>query len=133
MGWLNLFVVGCYLGAEIFPLFQEGHVAAYLSFVPLCIAVCYDMVKHTIRLLIAEAVAMEGNKLDFETVGNAKCSDSKDSERILEVIRGQEENIDVAIKAIRTVGRHDATLRANLSRGMNLRRAGAGVLAGPAA
>merc|ERR1712190_300520 len=130
--WLSLLLQGCILGMKIqwhidhTSVFRDAVSGAIFALATL------DMMKLAITLLLAEAVALEGNKLDFETVGKATCSHAGDGERILHAIHGYENDIDDAIRVLKAVGRYDDALHANIARGMHIGLARAGVRFAPA-
>eukprot|EP00405_Crypthecodinium_cohnii_P046056 CAMPEP_0206587356 /NCGR_PEP_ID=MMETSP0325_2-20121206/37605_1 /ASSEMBLY_ACC=CAM_ASM_000347 /TAXON_ID=2866 /ORGANISM="Crypthecodinium cohnii, Strain Seligo" /LENGTH=321 /DNA_ID=CAMNT_0054095361 /DNA_START=54 /DNA_END=1016 /DNA_ORIENTATION=- len=78
---------------------------------------------------IALEIALDNtnHQLAFSTVRDAQCSDPADAERILKVVRGNEEIIDSAINILKHVGRFNGVIALNLSRGLSPTRLRDGV------
>merc|ERR1719161_3515141 len=83
---------------------------------------------HKIFISIKRAVLKrEEEKLEFESVQKAVCSQKLDDSRIKEAIAGFEEEVDNSILMLKSVGRYDRDVKFNLDRGMMPDLAQAGI------
>ena len=77
-------------------------------------------------------LAAEENMLQFSSVAEARCSCTEDKEHITEQITGREGQIDVTIKVLEKIGRHNPRVSGKVFLGMSFRMARRGVNVGRA-
>eukprot|EP00928_Gymnodinium_smaydae_P033564 TRINITY_DN24009_c0_g1_i2.p1 TRINITY_DN24009_c0_g1~~TRINITY_DN24009_c0_g1_i2.p1 ORF type:complete len:393 (-),score=15.56 TRINITY_DN24009_c0_g1_i2:575-1753(-) len=126
---LALFVLGATLGVVVrvgFRVQDEGvdafiplHVTV-LDMTFIILALAFDSLQEICAYLIAQAVASEGYKLQFDTVRSATATNERDEHAIKAAIRGMEDIIDHSIAVLKGVGRYDKAVRFNLRHGMSL-------------
>mmetsp|Transcript_14878 Transcript_14878/g.42878 ORF Transcript_14878/g.42878 Transcript_14878/m.42878 type:complete len:675 (+) Transcript_14878:1-2025(+) len=129
VGWVALFVVGVGVGFVQHGLRNhsttskwqwepgEGWACGFLTF-----SVVLMHASGIVNVITAAVRRAEGLELEFKTVRNATCSQRADEERILHAIRGKEDNIDMAIRALRVIGRFSQATHQNVQNGLSPHR-----------